>query len=86
MRTAFCHVEYRRRLKRQGSEQKRGMSNNEIEEEKARGSREQKRRNRKQDMAKAKQWQGQKKTMTIKGRRNGRKTERRKEKRKVKCG
>lgn len=36
-RMAFCHMEYRTRLKGQGSEQKRGMSNNEIEEEKARG-------------------------------------------------
>lgn len=36
-RKAFCHMEYRTRLKRQGSEQKRGMSNNEIDEEKARG-------------------------------------------------
>lgn len=67
-RMAFCHMEYRTRLKTQGREQKRGMSNNEIEEEKARGWREHERRDRKQNMAKAKQWQGQKKTMTIKGR------------------
>lgn len=48
-----------------GRERKTGISNNEIYEEKARRG-EQERRDRKQNVVRAKQWQGQKKTKTIK--------------------